>query len=258
MSKALHEATELRTKLLAFLGFFGAASTLVVLFLALGFGSSRPSLATWVEDDTPAATSFISTSQIYISQFTDKSVDSLVASNNKSWVDKYNAPLVGVPMTSMVATANSYANELRCLTEAIYYEARSEQVTGRFAVAEVVLNRVHDDRYPNTICDVVYQGPMDGKTRSHGLGCQFSFTCDGSLNRRVNIDDWRYSRELAKLVMFGMGTSLTSNATHYHADYVDPYWAPSLERTVRIGRHIFYRWHDQKKDAKTVTPKTSG
>jgi len=249
VSRTIHEATDLRAKLLGYLGFVGAAVTFVMIAVALGLGSVRPSLATWVEEEPETAASLISTSQFYVSQFTDKTQPSLAAASHKGWIDRYNAPRVGVPSTSMVATAASYANELRCLTEAIYYEARSEQVTGRFAVAEVVLNRVRDNRYPNTICDVVYQGPMDGRPRPDGLGCQFSFTCDGSLNHRVNLDAWRYSRELAKLVMFGMGTKLTSDATHYHADYVDPYWAPTLERTVRIGRHIFYRWHDTRKEA---------
>lgn len=248
----LHEAADLRSKLIGYFGFLGLIVSFVLVCMALGLGpSSRSSLASWVDAEAPASSSsFMRTSQFYVSQFNNKPTPSVISAPYTAWVDQYNAPSVGVPSsTSLVTTAASYANELRCLTEAIYYEARSEKVTGRFAVAEVVLNRVRDDRYPNSVCGVVYQGPMDGKRRAHGLGCQFSFTCDGSLKGRVSIEDWRYSRELAKLVMYGMGTELTSDATHYHADYVDPYWAPTLERTVRIGRHIFYRWHekDEKK-----------
>ncbi|ACT58820.1 cell wall hydrolase [Hirschia baltica] len=123
-----------------------------------------------------------------------------------------------------------------CLAEAIYYEARSEELGGQLAVAEVVENRVASDRYPDTVCDVVYQG------HTRVTGCQFSFTCDGSLRRKPRGEAWDRSIEVAAFVMMGLSDkTMTGNATHYHTDYVTPYWRSSLIHTETIGTHIFYR-----------------
>ena len=126
------------------------------------------------------------------------------------------------------------AKERRCLTEAIYYEARGETAAGRMAVADVVLNRVAHKRYPNTICDVVYQGS------SRRTGCQFSFTCDGSLNRPVEPKAMRQARALATSIMGGFRLPLSKGALNYHANYVSPYWAPKLHQTAVVDNHIFY------------------
>lgn len=125
---------------------------------------------------------------------------------------------------------------LRCLTEAIYYEAASEADDGQRAVAQVVLNRVRNRAFPATICGVVYQG-WERKT-----GCQFTFTCDGSLAREVGQRAWHRAEHLAKAALAGTVFEPVGNATHYHANWVVPYWAPSLARTTSIGAHIFYRW----------------
>ncbi len=134
--------------------------------------------------------------------------------------------------------ASFYAEELNCLTQAIYYEARSESVSGRLAVAQVVLNRVKNKYYPNSICKVVHQGPLVKSSRG---GCQFSFTCDGSMDRPLQVKHWDRSEELAQQVMLGFAADLVNKATHYHANYVDPDWSKSLHKTVQIGTHIFYR-----------------
>ncbi len=123
----------------------------------------------------------------------------------------------------------------RCLTHAIYYEARDQSLTGRLAVADVVMNRVESRRYPDSVCGVVYQGS------SRETGCQFSFTCDGSIGRPMERRAMIEAQTLATAVLGGWRLPLTGGATHYHADYVSPYWAPSLRRTAVIGDHLFYR-----------------
>ena len=129
-----------------------------------------------------------------------------------------------------------YEREHRCLAEGIYYEARGESREGQIAVAQVIMNRVASSAYPNTICGVVYQG-------SHrATGCQFTFTCDGSLNSRPRGRPWRVSREIATEMMAGEHPDMTGNATHYHTTAVWPRWAPRLIETNRIGAHIFYRY----------------
>lgn len=129
----------------------------------------------------------------------------------------------------------SAAREQRCLAEAIYYEARGESRQGQMAVAEVVSNRVRSSLYPDTFCDVVYQGSY------RDTGCQFSFTCDGSLNRRPRGAAWREANVLASQLLNGLTRPVTNRATHYHTTAIDPYWSASLVETTRIGAHIFYR-----------------
>ena len=121
------------------------------------------------------------------------------------------------------------------MTQAIYFEARSEDLAGQVAVAEVVMNRVRSSRYPETICSVVFQG----ESRRHR--CQFSFACDGKKDIPAEPNAWNRSHDVALSVMRGETIEITEMATHYHADYVRPFWAAKLERTRQIGRHIFYR-----------------
>lgn len=128
------------------------------------------------------------------------------------------------------------AREHDCLSQAIYYEARSESQRGQVAVAEVILNRVRSRAYPNTICSVVYQG-------SHrATGCQFTFTCDGSLNRRPRGRAWTQSQRVATAMMLGYHRPLTQGATHYHTHAVNPIWNSGLVETTSIDSHVFYRF----------------
>ena len=131
--------------------------------------------------------------------------------------------------------ARNQARELNCLAEAIYYEARSESRYGQVAVAQVVMNRQASRYYPGTICDVVYQGS------ERRTGCQFSFTCDGSMDRAPRGRAWSRSQEVALHVFMGFRPDNTRRATHYHTVAVDPIWNDSLIRTRMIGTHIFYR-----------------
>lgn len=132
--------------------------------------------------------------------------------------------------------ADEIARQTQCLAEAVYYEARSESLFGQIGVAEVISNRVRDHRFPNTICEVVYQGA----TRT--TGCQFTFTCDGALSRAPKGWRWEQAQSIAAHVIMDLNELQTAGATHYHATYVDPVWNSGLIRTTRIGRHIFYRF----------------
>ena len=125
--------------------------------------------------------------------------------------------------------------EWACLREAIYFEARGEPVEGQVAVAEVVLNRRDGDTYPDTVCAVVRQGTG----RIHA--CQFSYTCDGIPEAVSDPAAWDLAGRIARAMIDGAPRRVTHEATHYHADYVDPYWARAFPRTAEVGRHIFYR-----------------
>jgi spore germination cell wall hydrolase CwlJ-like protein len=134
--------------------------------------------------------------------------------------------------------------ERGCLALAVYHEARGETRDGQRAVAEVVLRRVSNPQRPNSVCGVV----LEGATRKV---CQFSFTCDGSIKKRRNFTLWERALNVADYMLDGPGRSqdLTGRATHFHADYVDPTWASTMEKTVQIGRHIFYRPVRQSRQA---------
>jgi spore germination cell wall hydrolase CwlJ-like protein len=129
-----------------------------------------------------------------------------------------------------------FRDALDCLTAALYYEAATESADGQRAVAQVVLNRVRHPAFPSSVCEVVFEGS------ERSTGCQFSFTCDGSLMRRPIPSLWSRVRELALSALTGSVFPQVGHATHYHADYVVPYWASSLSKSAVIGRHIFYRW----------------
>ncbi|ROT98128.1 cell wall hydrolase [Histidinibacterium lentulum] len=124
----------------------------------------------------------------------------------------------------------------RCLTEALYFEARGESLRGLFGVAEVILNRVDDPRYPDTICGVV----NEGTGRIHA--CQFSYTCDGIPETVRDQASWHRVGKVARLMMDGAESDLTGGATHYHTRAVNPSWASRFPRTTTIGVHHFYRW----------------
>jgi hypothetical protein len=124
---------------------------------------------------------------------------------------------------------------LQCMTQAVYYEAAYEPLQGRRAVAQVVLNRVRHPAFPNSVCGVVYQG-------SNQRVCQFSFTCDGSLNRKPSAAAWAAAEAVAREALTGYVERSVGQATHYHANYVSPYWAPKLTKISQLGAHIFYRW----------------
>lgn len=129
------------------------------------------------------------------------------------------------------------ANEAdrRCLTLAVAYEAASEPIAGQEAVAEVVLNRLAHPSFPKSVCGVVFQGWR------RSTGCQFTFTCDGALRRRLSVRTLASARAVADSVLDGAVPRRVPGALNYHADYVRPVWASSLARLTKLGAHIFYR-----------------
>lgn len=140
------------------------------------------------------------------------------------------------PFRFGTSSAETRARALECLTSAIYYEAAQEPTEGQRGVAQVVINRVRHPAFPNSICGVVYEG----STRA--TGCQFTFTCDGSMARAPIPELWNRARKIAADALNGYVYAQAGYATHYHANYVVPYWASSLTKTAVEGAHIFYRW----------------
>jgi spore germination cell wall hydrolase CwlJ-like protein len=151
-------------------------------------------------------------------------------------------PIAALPSPAAAAyafrptTPIDQMRSLDCLTQAIYYEAGNQNEDGQRAVAQVVLNRVRHPAWPNTVCGVVYQGAM-----RVGGGCQFTFTCDGSLARTPVPSLWAQARRYAAEALAGRTYAPVGLSTFYHANYVFPGWAPRLVKTAQIGAHIFYR-----------------
>lgn len=145
-------------------------------------------------------------------------------------------PLGSPARALIVAQPEARVAAMDCLARAVYYEARSEPLSGQRAVAQVVLNRARHPAFPSTICGVVYQGS------ERSTGCQFTFTCDGSQAVRPSGVRWSQAINVATRALDGFVERGVGWATHYHADYVVPYWASDLDKIASIGRHVFYRW----------------
>jgi spore germination cell wall hydrolase CwlJ-like protein len=128
------------------------------------------------------------------------------------------------------------ARALTCLSQAVYYESAREPALGQAAIAQVVLNRLRHPAYPKSVCGVVYQGA------ARQTGCQFTFTCDGALAHAPVPALWSQAQSVARRALAGFVVKDVGSATHYHAAYVAPYWAPTLVKMKQIGQHIFYRW----------------
>lgn len=139
------------------------------------------------------------------------------------------------PFTS-AGTGLDKARALRCLTQAVYYEAASESEAGQRAVAQVVLNRVAHSTWPSSVCGVVFEGSQ------RSTGCQFTFTCDGSLRREPSRQGWDRAQRVAARALAGEVFEPIGLATHYHTNWVNPYWAKTLDHVGTIGAHRFYRW----------------
>ena len=128
------------------------------------------------------------------------------------------------------------SRDLECLTQAAYYEARGEGSDGMRAVAQVVLNRARHPAFPNSVCGVVFQGA------GRRTGCQFSFTCDGSMRGPVNRAAWNRARDIASRALSGYVYAPVGSATHFHTTAVSPAWRGSLIRVTQVGQHLFYRF----------------
>ena len=136
-------------------------------------------------------------------------------------------------------------NDIYCMAQNIYFEAGNQPLAGKIAVAQVVINRTNHPNYPTTMCDVIYQA----KWKENWLGnlvpirhqCQFSWFCDGKSDDPVDSPTWMNSLKVAADVVQGKYGDITEGSTHYHSVYVNPYWADSLNETVIINEHIFYK-----------------
>ena len=149
--------------------------------------------------------------------------------------DPMARPLAGVAPFVFPGTDTARARALHCLTQAVYYEAATEPREGQEAVAQVVLNRMKHPAFPKSVCGVVFEGA------ERTTGCQFTFTCDGSLDRAPISWRWDAAEQVAEAALDGHVASAVGAATHYHAARMTPYWSASLSEVSRIGGHIFYR-----------------
>lgn len=218
--------------LLVALGFILGLAALGIGARALGFGAQGATLAS-VELGA-------------VSHVEDISVDDkaqIVDQGEAAQLKNAEIPFLALPLEHArafglkAASNETYDTALKCLTQAVYYEAAVEPLQGRRAVAQVVLNRVKHPAYPKSVCGVVYQGA------ERVTGCQFSFTCDGALLRTPAAGPWREALGVAKAALAGYVEPSVGTATFYHADYVLPKWAFELGKISQIGRHIFYRFH---------------
>jgi len=149
------------------------------------------------------------------------------------------------PKPATDAVMNQLLAEHKCLSEALYYEARGEGQGGQKAVAEVVFHRMNHGNYGHSICAVVYEG-------SDKPGCQFSFTCHADMLKRAKEpEEWRQAELLATNILTGQVAlkNSTGGALNYHATSVSPDWAETMDRTTQIGNHIFYRGMPRPRDS---------
>lgn len=137
--------------------------------------------------------------------------------------------------------ALSPARDLECLSQAVYYEARGESSTGQAAVAQVVLNRVRHPRFPKSVCGVVFQ--------QAGEGCQFSFACDGSMRRGVDVSAWRQAQGVAARALRGFVMPQVAAATDFRVAHIPAF---GLERVAQIGSHVFYRFGGRLGEARAL------
>lgn len=220
------------------------------LLEAIGF--ARPTKAAVALHVTPRQ-------QSKVAQFTVDDQSQIVVEGKLAEQRNKTIPVSGLPLEHVRGfllangeRAGAYGTALTCLSQAIYYEAAYEPLAGRRAVAQVVLNRMRHPAYPKSVCGVVYQGS------ERRTGCQFSFTCDGSLLRSPAAAAWRAAQEVARAALSGHVEPSVGTATHYHADYVLPKWAFNLAKIQQIGAHIFYRFNGNWGTSRAFTGAYSG
>ena len=222
----------------------GALAALVTILCAIAgvtawanLSTSNPSTKTEIAlADQPAVPGIDQISgEPAVFQF--KPVDADAAVEMNAAIPSFTGALTSAARFNGVwTTAQDQSRALDCLTAAIYYEAATETPQGQRAVAQVVINRLRDPNYPKSICGVVFQGSQ------RKTGCQFSFTCDGSLARQPSAPLWQRLRAMAWAAMNGQVEPSVGTATHYHTIWVVPYWQSGLQKLGVVGSHIFYTW----------------
>ncbi|MFN3619416.1 cell wall hydrolase [Sphingorhabdus sp.] len=217
----------------------GISLTVAALVTALDWQSVIESLSP--NKAVAVSTPVLTPEQIALTEATQQDQTQVAAKGEAAAALNAAMPVGNGPIEAaqpFYLTENNMTNAekaLRCMTQAVYYEAGFEPMAGRYAVAQVILNRMRHPAFPKSVCGVIYQG-------SSKPGCQFSFACDGSLLRAPSPKAWAEARQVAEQVLAGTVTSAVGMATHYHANYVSPYWAPKLHKITQMGAHIFYRW----------------
>ncbi|APG63592.1 hypothetical protein LPB140_04800 [Sphingorhabdus lutea] len=239
------------------------AREIIIILIAVTLLSLYPSAAQWVEnrdsvnlqnidvtldsaekaDENFPGSAFYFQQQEEIKTALQAPSDPYLEANVTDYQSAAAAELTGLysssglaPKFNIAAGSVDYSRALRCLTDAIYYEAATEPEVGQLAVAQVILNRVRHPAYPNNVCGVVYQGS------ERATGCQFSYSCDGSMARRPSAVFWNRAQKVAASALAGRVLPQVGTATHYHTTAIYPYWAPSLDFIGVIGAHRFYRW----------------
>ena len=229
-----------------------AALVALALVTAVGASSLYPVPATGLAE-VPLSPSM----RLQLPTMSTGAHQQLVVVGDSAQARNARIPLVAAPLakvagfTEISRRSGQYATALRCMTQAIYYEAANESETGKRAVAQVVINRLRHPAYPDSVCGVVYEG-------ANAPVCQFSFTCDGSLLRAPMARQWQESRRVAEAALAGRVAPEVGSATHYHADYVVPRWAFTLGKLQQIGTHIFYRFPGRAGNASVFDDRWSG
>jgi hypothetical protein len=219
-----------RPREFAMLGLLAGAAALAIA----GGGAAMPTIENAPKSNLAAAPEPLPSSPS-ATELRDVAPEEAVALNA-------SIPLSTLPLTAAApfvmgkSDKLSRARALECLSMAIYYEAGQESDAGQRAVAQVILNRVRHPAYPSTVCGVVFEG----STRV--TGCQFTFTCDNSMLRAPMLSAWNRASRVAIAALAGSVYAPVGLSTHYHANYVLPYWASSLVKAHVEGPHIFYRW----------------
>ena len=159
------------------------------------------------------------------------------------WIAALVVAVLSIP--HVFASEEEESFDRYCMAQNIYFEAANQSFAGKLAVAHVVINRMEDLQFPNTVCGVIYQA----KTYTNWKGnevpirnqCQFSWYCDGKSDEPVDSKTWIKSLYIADLALTGEYKDITEGSLWYHADYILPYWADQLEFVTQIDDHIFYK-----------------
>ena len=223
-----------------------ACALAVGALAALGPAALGPSAAARVSLATPGTAALASPSLMPLTR------EEATRRNASVGIETDVGPAAS-PFLSAAYAGSAAGRALECLATAVYYEAASEPLDTQRAVAQVVLNRMRHPSYPSSICGVVYEGS------SRKTGCQFTFTCDGAMHRRrPDAAGWAVASRIAAQALNGYVHAPVGLATHFHADWVVPYWASSLAKVGKFGTTIFYRWRGAASRAAAFTDRYSG
>lgn len=208
-----------------------ATLAVVLVVLALVIGSARPAFPNLAEGDA-LPPGFVPPPVEPIALMALAPEDARAANAQQPFVSGGFPSAVPFRMSGDAA---AQARAVDCMAAAVLYEA-GDDAEGQRAVAQVVINRARHPAYPKSICGVVFQGS------ERATGCQFTFTCDGALRRRYPDAVWQRARGIAIDMLNGAVFAPVGLATHYHTDWVRPYWSPNLEKLAQVGTHLFFRW----------------